>query len=361
MSSYRSEASGIAAIFYIILKICTYYEITSGLVICYCDSKGVLNNVYKKRRRGITPFLTTDYDLFHLYHTLLADIPIEIRGEWVKGHHYPCQMEPKYEINHLADANATKFSSSPAPSFTPRKLPLSYPGFRIQIHYDSSIITSNLYQTLSSSLHDQPLIDHITKKASWSPSIFASVDWTTNGRAFCRLTTFCRIGTSNLIHGLAHTSHRNNLFYGMTNNCPICSQEVETFQHVLLCMHPDMRQHRTDALRILSEQLSTIHTPQQIKESILHGFHCWSNEVSSSHPCSLVAGSTRSPDIVLTSAFHEQYHTLSWFQFCLGRISKKWAAPARGYMPSIDAPLWSSLLVSILWGLLELSGASATN
>jgi hypothetical protein len=147
MSSYRSEASGIAATLCIILKICHHYEITRGLVLCYCDSKGVLNNIYKKCQRGITPFLNTDYDLVHLCHTLLADIPIEIRGEWVKGHHYPRQMEPKYEINHLADANAIKFSSSPAPSFTPRKLPLSYPGFRVQLHCDNSIITSNLYQT----------------------------------------------------------------------------------------------------------------------------------------------------------------------------------------------------------------------
>ena len=147
MSSYRSEASGIAATLCIILKICHHYEITRGLVLCYCDSKGVLNNIYKKCQRGITPFLNTDYDLVPLCHTLLADIPIEIRGEWVKGHHYPRQMEPKYEINHLADANAIKFSSSPAPSFTPRKLPLSYPGFRVQLHCDNSIITSNLYQT----------------------------------------------------------------------------------------------------------------------------------------------------------------------------------------------------------------------
>ncbi len=70
----------------------------------------------------------------------------------------------------------------------------------------------------------------------------------------------------------------------------------------------------------------------------------------SSHPRSLIAGSIHSSDIVLTSAFHEQYHKLSWFQFCMGRISKKWAAAASDYLPSIDAPLWSSLLVSILWG-----------
>jgi hypothetical protein len=136
----------------------------------------------------------------------------------------------------------------------------------------------------------------------------------------------------------------------MTNNCPICSQEVETFQHVLLCKHPDMRQHRTDALHILSDQLSKIHTPPPITESMLHGFRCWSKELTSSHPRSLVAGSIRSSDIVLTSAFHEQYHKLSWFQFCMGRISKKWAAAASDYLPSIDAPLWSSLLISILWG-----------
>jgi len=234
--------------------------------------------------------------MVHLCHTLLLkDIPIKIRGIWDKVHHYPRQMEPKYAINHHA-----------------RHLPLSYPGFRICIDYNSSTITSHLYKTLSSSLHDQPLIDRITKKAGWTPTIFAYVDWEAHGRAFCRLTTLSRIGTSKLIHGLAHTTHHNNLFYGLTSRCPICSQEDETFQHVLLCMHPDMRQHRTEALGILAEQLSKIHTPPQIMASILHGFQCWSEEVSSSCPRSLVTGSICPSDIM---PFMNSFTRLAGFNF----------------------------------------------
>jgi hypothetical protein len=302
--------------------------------------------------KGASLHFSTPTMIWFISATPLKDIPIKIRGEWVKGHHYPCQMEPKYVINHFTDANATKFLSSPALSFTPRHLPLSYPGFRMHIDYDSSTITSHLYKTLSSSLHDQPLIDHITKKAGWTPTIFAYVGWEAHGRAFCQLTTFSCIRTSKLIHSLAHTTHCNNLFYRLTSHCPICSQDNETFQHVLLCMHLDIRQHRTDALGILAEQLSKIHTPPQIQESILHSFRCWSKEVSSSRPCSLMAGSLCPLDIILTSAFHEQYHQLSWFQFCLGRISKKWATAASGCMPTLDALLWSSLLISILWGFI---------
>ncbi len=65
-------------------------------------------------------------------------------------------------------------------------------------------------------------------------------------------------------------------------------------------------------------------------------------------PCSF-AGSIHSPDILLTSAFYEQFHQLTWFQLCLGRLSKNWSAAIIAYQPTIDAPYWSSLFVSISW------------
>jgi hypothetical protein len=44
-------------------------------------------------------------------------------------------------------------------------------------------------------------------------------------------------------------------------------------------------------------------------------------------------GSLQGPDILLTQAFYEQYHQLSWMQFCLGRISQKWARATQPYQP----------------------------
>jgi len=57
--------------------------------------------------------------------------------------------------------------------------------------------------------------------------------------------------------------------------------------------------------------------------------------------------------VVLTSAFYEQYNNIGWYQFCLGRPSKKWVAAIRQY--SLDGKTrdfeeyWMSLLIAPLW------------
>jgi hypothetical protein len=84
MSSYRTELGGILAALYIIHRICEYYAISSGKVILYCDNKGAIGNIFKPAISGISPYLSSNYDLLRLIKHLVATIPITIIGEWVK-------------------------------------------------------------------------------------------------------------------------------------------------------------------------------------------------------------------------------------------------------------------------------------
>jgi hypothetical protein len=154
LSSYRLETSGIVAVLYILERICTYYNITGGSAICYCDISGAVNNIYMTNHRGISKFLDSDYDMVHLVQTLLHSIQIQVYSEWVKGHYTPKKMELKYIINHLADDQAMVFLSTPHLGYTPCHMPMTYPGFGIHLHYENSIMLSGLYKTLSSALHD---------------------------------------------------------------------------------------------------------------------------------------------------------------------------------------------------------------
>jgi len=63
LSSYQSELGDILAASYIIYRICIYYNITSGTAKLYCDNKGTVTQSRKPNPLGITPFLTSDYDL----------------------------------------------------------------------------------------------------------------------------------------------------------------------------------------------------------------------------------------------------------------------------------------------------------
>jgi len=73
----------------------------------------------------------------------------------------------------------------------------------------------------------------------------------------------------------------------------------------------------------LFDTLHDTHCPPHIIDTLRHGFVCWqSQSPSTSAP---LAGQLGNLATILTTAFHEKFHSLSWHQLCLGRLSKKWA------------------------------------
>jgi hypothetical protein len=63
MSSYCSELGGLLASVYIIHCICQYYNITTGKVTIYCNSKGAITNAFQQTPPRISPYTTSDFDL----------------------------------------------------------------------------------------------------------------------------------------------------------------------------------------------------------------------------------------------------------------------------------------------------------
>jgi len=64
-------------------------------------------------------------------------------------------------------------------------------------------------------------------------------------------------------------------------------------------------------------------------------------------------GALAGPDILQTSAYQEQFHTLSWYQCCLGRITSKWQYAVAAYYKqahlTMDAANWAPLFIMALW------------
>jgi hypothetical protein len=63
-------------------------------------------------------------------------------------------------------------------------------------------------------------------------------------------------------------------------------------------------------------------------------------------------GSLKGSDVLATMAIYDQYNTIGWFHFCLGRISKNWARAYLAYRPRTDnngGAQWSSQLITCLW------------
>jgi hypothetical protein len=196
-------------------------------------------------------------------------------------------------------------------------------------------------------------MDHIIRKAGWTPQIFASIHWDAYKCAFKWLPRFYHYSTAKLCHGLVNTNHQNHLYYGQSPLCPICSQEDETLVHVFTCSHPRAMCHRQTRLAELCNDLETAGTPLPVVQAVRHEFTKWESDPTLRTVRALTAGSLRGADAVLASAFREQFTFIGWYHLCLGWISKQWARAVQHYVPPRahnDGSLhWASIFIVALW------------
>jgi hypothetical protein len=155
-----------------------------------------------------------------------------------------------------------------------------------------------------------------------------------------------------LIHQLANTNKQNALYYHTSPLCPLCSLDEETIHHVLTCPAQTATSTREEQIQQLCNNLLAIHTPEKVIQAVLHGFTQWIHPTRNP-PQAPTAGSLLGPDILLTTAYYEQFHNLGWYQCCLGRISTKWQQAVAAYYKkerkTLDATYRSSLFIAALW------------
>jgi hypothetical protein len=102
----------------------------------------------------------------------------------------------------------------------------------------------------------------------------------------------------------------------------------------------------------MEKQLSQSHTPPPVIRAIMNGFKDWIDPPSGRSRAPTY-GSLHGPDVLLTSAYYEQYHQLGWFQLCLGRIGKLWSKAVSAYYantcPKFDSGRWATSVIAIMW------------
>ncbi len=152
-----------------------------------------------------------------------------------------------------------------------------------------------------------------------------------------------------LVHNTSYRNRQKWKFYVDNPTCPICHHAEETLRHVLQCPDPRVTQVRNHLFREFEATLHKIHTPAAIPRDILHGFSDWLTPTPVRHPWAHTEGPLYAADVVLTSTFHDQFHTLGWYQFTLGLItptadkvsgSKQWAFTLIDSLWHVSIELW---------------------
>jgi hypothetical protein len=150
----------------------------------HCDNKSALAKTGSIAPRGITPFLTADYDLIALIQLQTMLLPISVVCEWVKGHYTGNKREYKHELNERADLLATSAHDRMPPTFHTTQTVAAPPGYRVRLSNSSGLITSQYYKMLAKAHHSQPIVDYILRKTGWNITIFNRVDWDSHHCAF---------------------------------------------------------------------------------------------------------------------------------------------------------------------------------
>jgi hypothetical protein len=312
----------------------------------------VLTNSFKYITPGISPFFSADYDILHLLKQLLATIPITIVGEWVKGHYTGKRKKIQHRLNETADAVAGAHLEAQGYTSPTNQPPVPYPGYRVRLLKDNHVLTSKYYQAISQACNEKPLQDYILKNTKWSSREFYMLHWDAHEKASLRLTRHQQITMTKLIHNLANTNKQNFLYYQMSPLCLGCLSVEGAFEHVLWCTLPHTAAYRTQQISDLQQKMRNINTPSPVIKAILQGFCDW---ITPPANCSRAPtyGSLNGPDIFVTSAYFEQFHQVSWFQLCLGRISKTWSKVVSAYQASVHSTFneenWAVNFISLVW------------
>jgi hypothetical protein len=88
--------------------------------------------------KGISPFLSPNYDILHIIKQLVAVTPITIIGEWVKGHYSGKNRKIQHDMNDAADALAGQHLDDQDLHNGTNKFQPTYPGYKVRILKDST-------------------------------------------------------------------------------------------------------------------------------------------------------------------------------------------------------------------------------
>jgi hypothetical protein len=131
--------------------------------------------------------------------------------------------------------------------------------------------------------------------------------------------------------------------------------------HVFSCPSETLTEHRTSVFQELQKNLKSINTSPEVVEAFTHGFQMLRNKLIDPGMLvhALTAGSLKGTDMLLTMAFHEQFHIIGWQHMFQGRLSKLWGKAVSEIckikLPSFSTT-WLAQTILYLWNYTQSYG-----
>ena len=152
-----------------------------------------------------------------------------------------------------------------------------YPSSKAMLRIRETWITSHSDRHILTA-HGTPAIrDYCMAKYKWTDSIFDSVDWKTIGTARKKCSKTELMQTSKIMHDWLPVMHMYGHVTGL-QQCPACTHQDETLDHLFHCQHPALTRTRETALTTLVQKGKTLRIPHIFTDTIRGMLWAYFNE-----------------------------------------------------------------------------------
>jgi hypothetical protein len=347
-SAYRSELAGVSGSIHILKLLCTKFKIQAGSVQIGLDGDQAM-----KAAAGTWPLKVgqADYDLVKDIRAKIKELPIKITWKWIEGHqddsedfrhldswaqrNIQCDSLAKMYWNHCLRMN--------------KRLPnqkLGDDGWTLWFNgrKRSRVEKNNLY----SEMYGDEVCDYWIEKGQIPLQEIHSIDWINSEQAIKRLQFSKQLWISKFSSGHCAVGKMMKIRKEWTHDkCPLCFEENETNEHVLLCQDPRAIQHWESLAKKLDHDMQNMTTAPTIRRTIMRKLHIWR---------------TRQQDTLnLTDEYGERAAALAqdrigWTNLMLGRAAGEWASAQQDYLDHLGRrKTGKRWLIAITTKLLKIS------
>ena len=157
-----------------------------------------------------------------------------------------------------------------------------YEGSRAMLRIGKEWITSKYKQAIYSARHTPPIREYCCRRFDWDDSTFDAVHWETVGTVRRKLTRTKRMQSMKVMHGWLPIMHMRQFVTGV-KQCPGCTCDDETMDHLFQCPHPRMKETRANALQVLKKAGKTNKIPSTVMTAVCHVLRTESDQSGNFH------------------------------------------------------------------------------
>ena len=264
--------------------------------------------------------MAPDWDVVYEIAKTLEQLPnVQYQLKWIKSHQDSSQPYADLTLAAQGNCDADKLASAFHDTLQGRqsqKVVPILPNTRVHLEIQGTTIVGHHKSELRQAAHLPPLLVYLQARFEWGHEVIQTLDWEAF-RAATQSYDEQRATLVKHVHSSAPTAkyvHRNDSHESA--QCPSCSCEVETNDHVIVCPAASRKNWRESTIaRLMTTSQSVISDP--VLEAILVAgvTHCFRDDGSG------LCTQQYPPEY---ARLIQQQNAIGWMHLFRGRWTKEW-------------------------------------